>query len=494
MALLAREHFDVPSALGAGNRSPAAPIALAVLAVLAGAAGLVATDPSIWPAAALVLAIPVTAVLLVRHARVALMLAFFIVVAAITKFRVREATALLEGDFDGQVIFELASYAAALVIVVVNACLYTSRRTTRAVPVLPSEALLGVYVALTVTSALWAADARVTEGRALQLIILFALSTVAVRSLGSRQALRTLTIAVVAYVLLASSMALVFPWASYTYIPGFFSWFYVHPGVAGTCAGIGAVLLLSGMGFSRDSKAASRVRWAIVIAFVLVLIGTHERTPILAFIAGALAMWAQRCMRPLLAAVVLCTVFVALAVGLHAVGSLYDQTELASGNANPVVVYLLRGQSGEEFLRLTGRVDLWEYISTLIQERPFLGYGYLASRSLLLERFPWAGSSHGTVPEVLLNLGFTGAALLAWVVIRTMATAFIAPAWAERDGSARQRAAVFGMLVFLLVAGVGGDSFAGPPGVEVFVFLVVVLAHEHQRMLDIADRAPTAST
>ncbi len=464
--------------------NPGYPMVLIALGTLAGLAGFLAADPDIWLAAVLGLAILVAGVLLVRYSRIALMLAFFIVIAAITKFRIREATALLQGDFDGQVIFELACYAAVLVIVLVNAGLHLSRRQAHTIPVLPVEAVLGGYVALATVSAAWSADVRVTLGRAMQLIILYALSILAMRRLGPNQSLRTLTVAIIAYVLLGSVLALVFPWARYTYVPGLFSWFFLHPGFAGACAGIGMLLLLSGVAFSGGPKAAGLVRWGIIIAFVLVLIGTHERTPILGFVAGALAVWAQRRMRPVVAALVMCTVFAAFAGGLHAIGSRFDQAELALGNGNPIVVYLLRGQSGEEFLSLTGRVELWDYVSTLIQDHPFLGHGFLASRSILLERFPWAGSSHGAVPEVLLNLGLVGAALLGWVVIRTTLSALVGPGSPARQEAARRRGSVFGILVFLLVIGIGGDTFAGPPGVEVFVFLIVVLAHEHLRMLD----------
>lgn len=465
---------------------------LMALMVLAGLGGVLVTVPDIWPAAATTLIVLAAAMLIVRFPRPMLMLACFIVIAAVTKFRVREATALLAGDIDGQVIFELASYAAILAIVLVNARELVSRREANTLPIVPAEGILGVYVILALVSVIWSADVRVTTGRALQLAILYALSVLTVRLLGPRQSLRTLTISVVAYVLLGASLALVFPWASYKYVAGFFSWFSLHPGVAGTCAGIGAILLLSGAAVSGGSRLAASVRWAVIFALVLITIATHERTPIIALVAGGLAVWARRRMRPLAAVTVLCATCMGLAVGLHAIGARYDQADLASGEANPVAVYLLRGQTGEQFLSLTGRVDLWEYVTTLIQERPFLGYGYLASRTILLERFPWAGSSHGAVPEALLSLGLAGAALLAAAVVRTLVSAFATPASPRLDEAGSQRGAVLGVLVFLLVAAIGGDSFAGPAGFEVFAFFIVAHAQGHLHLLDGPNGPPGA--
>jgi O-antigen ligase len=449
---------------------------LAAAVLLAGAAlGGAAATPEWWIPASLALAAAAVAAVIVLYPRAGLVLGAFLVLAAITKFRVREGTALLEGEIDGQVVFELAAYAAILAIVVLNV-LASARRGERREAWSGARAGLGAYVLLALVSTLWSADRGVTAVRVVQLAALYALSGAMIRSLGPEGALATLTAAVVAYVFVGAGLALAFPWAHYTYVSGLFSWFSLHPGVAGTCAAIAGLLLLAGALCGAERRSVRVLRWAAILALAGIVVATHQRTPVLACFAAGLTLVAWKALRPGPAILVLGVVFAVVVAGLRAVG-VSNEDIAPSDQANPVVAYLLRGQTGEQFLSLTGRTDLWGYIATLVGERPLIGYGYVASRSILLERFPWAGSAHSALLEVLLNLGLIGAALLFGVAVRTLGSAYLrrrgAPGrakWAE--------AAVLAVLVYLAVDAVAGESFAGAPGCEVFAFFVAAMAYE----------------
>jgi O-antigen ligase len=69
----------------------------------------------------------------------------------------------------------------------------------------------------------------------------------------------------------------------------------------------------------------------------------------------------------------------------------------------------------KDYITLNGRTDLWEYAIQLIQARPLHGYGYFASRFVLLDAFFWAGHAHNSFIETTLSTGVVGLCfLLAW--------------------------------------------------------------------------------
>jgi O-antigen ligase len=414
---------------------------------------------------------------LLRRPEAALRLAFFLILLATTKFRERSATALLSGDIDIQVAFELACYAAALLAVAVNVLPAFRRRP--ALRFTRKERLLGAYVLLAATSTLWSENSHVTAGRAVQLAVLYILCAVAVRRLGSEPTLRTLAASVATYVVLAIGLAALFPWARHE--GPLFSWFAAHPVDAGTFAGSAAVMMIAGAMYAREAWRPPLKRlalWAGVSICILALLAAHERAPVFAFVAGASVLWVRRHLRPWAAGLVLGAMLLLSVVGLRTLAASYSDAAAAPDFTNPVVLYVLRGQSGEEFLGLSGRTDLWDYESSLIRERPLIGHGYVASRSLMLDRFPWAGTSHGALPEVLLNCGLVGALLLGAVVLGILTSAFSRTEARDAPGAWGQ-AMVLGSVVFLMVLAGANDSFAGAPGYETLVFFAAAMAHEH---------------
>ncbi len=406
----------------------------------------------------------------------ALHMSFFLMLVAMTKFRARDAKALLSGTFDAQILFELLCYAIVLLAVAVNllpAFGRQARRFTR------TERFLGGYVLLAIASVWWSPTVQITAGRAIQLAILYVLCAVAVRRLGPGATLRTFLASVVVYVLLATSMAMLFPWARH---PGpVFSWFAAHPGDTGVLAGSAALIMVASAIYAPEAWRHPLKRfalWAAIAVSVVVLLEAHARTPLFAFVLGASALWMRRHLGPWTAGLALAAMLVIAGVGLRTMAESYGDATATADFGHPVAVYLLRGHSGQQFLGLSGRAELWDYVSSLIRERPLIGHGYVASRSILLERFPWAGTSHGALPEVVLSLGVLGAVLLGAIVVRMFVSAFARTG--TRDApDAWGQAVVLGGIVFLMVVAVGADSFAGAPGYEVLLFFAAAVAHEH---------------
>jgi O-antigen ligase len=406
------------------------------------------------------------AAFLLSRPEAALRAAFFLILVSTTKFRERSPGALLA--------------------VAVN--LLPAFRRRPVLRLTRNEMLLGAYVLLAMTSVLWSENVHVSAGRAAQLGLLYIMCAVAVRRLGPPSTLRTLAASVVTYVVLAIGMAAFFPGARHE--GDLFSWFAVHPIDAGTFAGSAAMIMIASAVYTGDAWRRPLKRlalWAGIITCIVVLLAAHERTPIFAFMAGASALWMRKYLRPWAAGLTLCAMLALSALGLRTLADSYGGAAAAPDFANPIALYILRGQSGEEFLGLSGRMDLWDYESSMIRERPLFGHGYVASRSMMLERFPWAGTSHGALPEIALNLGLAGAALLGMVLLRTLVLAFTR--MRPRGPGAWGEALVLGSLVFLIVLAVANDSFAGAPGYEVLVFLAVTMAHPHLRSGAVEDPA-----
>jgi O-antigen ligase len=61
---------------------------------------------------------------------------------------------------------------------------------------------------------------------------------------------------------------------------------------------------------------------------------------------------------------------------------------------------------------LNGRTEVWRYALGLLVHKPIQGFGYFASRFLLLDVFPWAGHCHNAYIEIAFSTGFIGVAIL----------------------------------------------------------------------------------
>jgi O-antigen ligase len=114
----------------------------------------------------------------------------------------------------------------------------------------------------------------------------------------------------------------------------------------------------------------------------------------------------------------------------------------------------------------------------VIGEQPFLGYGYQASRPLVLRIAPWAGDAHNGFLQTLLDIGIIGAALL-WVPFIAVLVLAIKHAAELRTLVAWPLGALLGAALFEFVNALSNVSVAGAPGIALaLVVTCVILADQ----------------
>lgn len=471
------------------------PIAVGLLPVAVGLGTLAALSPT---GLGRVLALAACLGLLLyclRRPTPAFCLAFVCVLLAETKFRMRDPAALLAGDVDGQILFELGLYGCIALIVLRywGTARHHPHRAT------PGERMLGAYVVLALLSALWAAEPRLTAVRGGQLALLYALGYVSVRVLGPQTLLRTCTSAVVGYVLVCALLALLFPWANGTRVTqgsqiARFTWFALHPISAGAYAATGVLLLCSAGLFAPGAwrqRCLGLPLWLPGALLGLVLLATRARGALLACAVTLLVLGLQRYVNPWLVRGVSYGLLTVLAMGLGLGYSLHSAVGHTLGQGTPLASFLLRGQMLDEFFSLTGRVELWQSVYTLFLEQPLCGYGYVASRVLLIKVLPWAGEAHNALAESLLNVGGVGTLLLWGPLLGALGHCFwrlthsVGPvAW--------YRASLGALLLFLLCHALVDAAFAGAPGVQVLLVCLAVSATGHCQRLSVPALWPLA--
>ena len=131
-------------------------------------------------------------------------------------------------------------------------------------------------------------------------------------------------------------------------------------------------------------------------------------------------------------------------------------------------IFLISGDIAEwlpyDFWTLNNRVPLWVKSFEFIQEHPFLGVGYFASRFYILEYFPFAGHAHNSFVEAALTTGIIGLTLMLVILIYGIAV-FLR----SRDT----------LLLALIIASILGSLFNPVliiPNVTTFVLVFVLVA------------------
>lgn len=399
-----------------------------------------------------------------------------------TKFRGRDAQALIGGDVDRQVIYELVLFCA-VALVALRAGLRLRRSEVRPVGM---EVLLTGYVGLALLSVLWATNLNITAVRSGQLAILLLFSLIAVRLLGPKALLRTLMATVVCYVLVLAALVPLFPGFAagrhFWVHPRRFSWFGVHPLMVAMYAGSALILLLAFTLFASPDRRRNLYRqaatWLAIAALGIIVVLTRSRAALLATTAAVQVLLLRKFIVGRGATrSTLSMMLVLLWSGL--VAALVMQQLMRD---NPMTSRLgtlfMRGQTMEALRGLNGRDLIWAEVVRLFADQPVLGYGYLASRVLLLEKIPWAGDGHFALAESLMNVGGLGTALVFLPLVHLLATGtyflFRGP-----DSALRYRAAVTAATVFTLINSMSTPGFAGPPTFEVLLFFVLVLVNGH---------------
>jgi exopolysaccharide production protein ExoQ len=391
--------------------------------------------------------------------RAAVPVGFFLVLLADTKFRFRDVSAALAAEVDSQILFELGLYG---LIATISVMLFAAARRGRAA-LKPLELLLCGYILVCVASSAWSVTMKVTMVRSLQLLVLFAFVHASVRAVGSERTVRALTASCTLYVLSCAALVLLVPQLHTGDAAGRFAWFAVHPISAGAFAAIAALWVLS-IGLFSAKGWRDRVLWCPVwlypLPLVTVLLMTNSRGPILAF-TGATGILLLKRLRPHAATLAVSTVLIVILTVLGSTGSLdsYLQTsKTSSGDVDELIVRrLLRGQTADQFLGLSGRIGLWQSTITEFYREPVIGVGYQASRSVLVSTVFWAGHAHNAYLQTLLDVGALGAVFLFSSLLLVLVRGFPGR---RRHAVRWEEYAIFGPFIFLLLNSITDETFA----------------------------------
>jgi O-antigen ligase len=354
------------------------------------------------------------------------------------------------------------------------------------------ETLIVGYAAIALLSTLWSVAPALTLVRATQLLIVSAFAIVAVRVLTPQGAVWTACTAVALYVLVFASLAVIFPWASGTdqYLePDRFAWFSVHPVEAGTLAAIGALGLIaqtrwgpasheknsqpptSQLPSRRNARPGSWELWSWELSaapLVILLVLTRARGPLLAFVAGLGMVMLMRVRSAVRIPLILITAAVSL-VYLASGPDVRGWVASAANQDSAISRLFFRDQTADEVLALNGRLELWDDLRPAIARHSLVGYGYQASRPVVLDAASWASYAHNALLQTVLDLGLVGVLALITLVIAGLFGAM-------RPGLASWLpATVPALMVFLVLNSFSTESFAGVPGFETLLLFVCVL-------------------
>jgi O-antigen ligase len=415
----------------------------------------------------------------------ALKICFFLLLVAQIKFRWRDPGAALSSNIDGQVMFELLMYGVVLFITLVNFVVILKD------PLRPSrnEAMLLLYVALALLSVFWSVARNITLVRAAQLAILYLFCFCAVRRFGPTEMLRTFGLTLFFSVLLLAAMAVTLPFANGTRVAheltqfswddrARFTWFAVQPISAGAQTGAAIIFLYCTANYSRGgwkTRLLNVPLWVYLLPLLLILAATRARGPLFATLAAMLVISLRRHARlRLLSWTALFAVLVTMLVALNVNTNIFTQPGDLADNPNPIVKFLLRGQTASEFISITGRGELWHAEALLFSARPILGYGYIASRDVLLNVLPWAGEAHNALGETALDLGLVGI-LIFWAPL--LVSFFQSLLRRDPYHEDWTSAAVAGFLAFMLIDGISETGFSGVVSYLSVMLFATMFAH-----------------
>jgi O-antigen ligase len=217
---------------------------------------------------------------------------------------------------------------------------------------------------------------------------------------------------------------------------------YAHPLLTGDLLALSIVSLFV-VPVNKALKATA------IILLLLLLWMTDARGPTIALAAALVAMLVVKIRRTSVKATILALV-ISATLGI----ALGFQDKLLK----PFQSLLT-----DDVYTLNSRTELWTSVFRHIAAQPITGYGYYASRYLLMKDFIWAGHAHNSLLEVLLTTGLVGltivGAYLAYVfsaIIRT------------RD------CLLLGVAVYTLIQGML-NPLLFTPGLPMFVLTVALL-------------------
>ena len=432
-----------------------------------------AANVNIFAALVGVLLMIVWAAVAIDRPRLAVVASFAGVLVANTKFRTREADASLAGAIDAQIMLEIGLYA---VIGLGLLAVYASGRVDRR-RLSGAEAIVIGYAGIAALSTVWSLAPMLTLVRSAQLGVIALLALITARTFTPTEGLRKIFTSVAAFVVVCAALALVFPFAAGTFVDGEhegfrFAWFAAHPIEVGTFAAIAALGLISTIMFGNTARPHRPLGISTFIGAVLlvaVLAASAARGPILAFGVGLFTLFMMKLEMRSRAILMLLTASFVGAV-IVAGPDLQAWMDSASSGDSRLSYTFFRGQSAQDVLELNGRIALWSELRPAITDRLFLGHGYLASRSIILDTAEWAAAAHNALLQSVLDLGIVGSLTL----IALLGAALFS---AMRARTPWVRATLAALSLFLIINSISTESFAGTPGFEMFlVFLCAIAA------------------
>ena len=240
---------------------------------------------------------------------------------------------------------------------------------------------------------------------------------------------------------------------------GRFTWLQVHPITAGVYLGLATLIALNYL--APGGRSVSR--WPRKVYLVLLmtvgggLIGTHTRSAVLGFLAGALVMLFARADG---------RSRVALGAGVATVGAL-----LVVGAGPTITAYFARGEDAAELTTLNSRTGLWAQALEAIEAQPLFGYGLSASRGLFLQE-TGLGGGHNALINVGVDVGAVGLAL--WLGIVLCSYVRLLALSRDRGSTSTDRSLLLGVLTFLVVNGFFFEGMGATSNVAAYwLFLIV---------------------
>jgi O-antigen ligase len=300
---------------------------------------------------------------------------------------------------DGSILYRLALWSAALVIGLAN--------LPASVRYLQSASLLGLlaYLMLAVGSASYSLVPTYTLGCAYGYFCILLFMAAVVSRVELREVLHVAMLAVGAHVVIAILLWLVAPdrairtnWAGEEGRLG---------GLLGTfpMAHAASLFLLSGMIMWRERWLPTGLFALIGALSAFALFLTQTRS---AMVAAALGLMSAGRFRPASTTAVV-AVFL---TGMVAVNALPGALEAIATQAS-------RSDKPQGTLSLTGRTYIWGESLRLFAERPLLGYGFAATRTLFptkfIKRNPEGETpphAHNVIVQSLVTMGIVGTVIL----------------------------------------------------------------------------------
>ncbi|MFC1817598.1 O-antigen ligase family protein [Thermodesulfobacteriota bacterium] len=323
--------------------------------------------------------------------------------------------------------------------------------------------LILLYIVLAVLSITWSTDPKFTLKR-VGILLFLCLGALYFAERYSLQEIIALFIFICAVAVL---FGLFESLRFYSFRPFVGSWRFggnLHPIAQGWHLGL---LLLSVFVLSKTTEQNRAVYLGITFVAFLLLILTRSRVALVSCIMGSVVYWfmvsTKRYQGPLL--------FLVIISGVCSIYFLLGSEFTGFGEK---VVMLGRGQDISTTKTFTGRLPLWENLMQVVNERPFLGFGYdsfISSKNLPLitEKIGWATpNTHSGYMSTLGGLGYIGCITLILILFLSVKMSI---GLAKRNS---EYAFIVAVLVWLILNLLTEDQILTRPYFPTFAWMILL--------------------